>query len=57
VDEACIVRTKYVRVLNRKFKELADSKEEEAFNMCKKRMKIFDLKEFRDLEKLEYFSL
>ena len=57
LDDACLVRTRYLRGLSQRFRALADSKEEEAFGMCPKRAKIFDLKEYRHLERLDCLSL
>ena len=57
LDKAHIVRIKYLRPLNRRFQQLADSKEEEAFNMLAKVSKVFNFREYRQLEKLDYLSL
>jgi hypothetical protein len=57
LDDACLVRTRYLKGLSQRFRALADSKEEEAFGMCQKWAKIFDLREYRQLEKLDFISL
>jgi hypothetical protein len=47
VDLSHIVRIRYLRPLSRRFKALADSKDEEAYNMLNKCHKDFVLKDIR----------
>jgi hypothetical protein len=57
LDDACIVRIRYLRPLCKKYQELSNKKEEEAFNMLHKRAKVFEFKEYRQVEKIEFISL
>ncbi len=57
VDVASRVRICYFRRLSKRFKELADLKEEETYNMLVKTDKVFNFKDYRSLEKIDFLSL
>jgi hypothetical protein len=46
VERAHKIRVRYLNLLNRHFKEFADKKEEESFNMLEKTEKIFSFQDY-----------